>query len=348
MVNSFLEPGMMIRNFVSTEEVLRVLNRQPPRPASYIRFVEAYWKATYPDASAEQAAAFSADLRAWPQQPPLTRVESFRRNYLMQAPRFQPPAATPDQGWHLPDTISRKTSRLIADGLISAELRRLLDSWLDSGRERQGREWPSRRELRKTPYAWQAASDFIEQSPPGLQLALDAGGFELVIAERHWGRPWAPDFFRAQELEACRLFVGILASSWHTRLGKCRYGACGRYFIATRVRQVYQHGMFCCDEHRQHASAVGLTKARRREGKARLIELAAQWLCQRKASGWQTDMALRGRLLNMVANQVRRNPNLRPNREPMRKNWITRNSAAIEKRRLAILGGSGLTGNVKV
>lgn len=327
---------MNIRNFISAQEVIRVLNLEPPRPSSYVRFVEAYWKGTYPEASPAAAVQLSGILREWQDTEARLGAVSFARNYLVQAPFFKPPPATPDKGWRLPGTISRKTSRLIADALVSAHLRSLVDGWLDTGRERNGSEWPSRRNIHKTLYAWAAASEFIEQSPPRLLLSPDPGGFDLVLAEPNWRRPWAEDFFKAQEIEARRLFVGILASEWQQRLCKCRYSPCGRYFVGTKLRHSYRHGTFCGPQHRQRASAEAITKARRQEGRSYLIDAAAQWLGQQKVSAWQADFGLNCRLLTVLAKEVRRNPNLRPSREPVRMNWITRNCAAIEKRRLQV------------
>jgi len=56
---------MNIRNLISADEVLQVLNREPPTPSAYLRFVQAYWKGTYPDASPQIAAQFSGGLHQW-------------------------------------------------------------------------------------------------------------------------------------------------------------------------------------------------------------------------------------------------------------------------------------------
>jgi hypothetical protein len=333
---------MNIRNSISADDVMRVLSLEPPMPAAYARFLEAYWKGTYPAASPAAAVEFSGTLREWQDTQALMGAGSFACNYLVQAPFFKPPPAIPDKGWRLPGTISRKQSRLIGDALVSAHLRSLVDEWLDTGRERNGSEWPSRRNIHKTLRGWEAASEFMEQSPPRLLLSPDPGGFDLVLAEPNWSRPWAEDFFKAQEIEASRLFVGILASEWQQRLCKCRYPPCGRYFVGRKLRHSYLHGTFCSPQHRQLFSAEAITKARRRAGRSYLIDAAAQWLSQQKVSAWQADFDLNCRLLAVLAKQVRRNPNLRPSREPVRMNWITRNCAAIEKRRLQLLGA--LTG----
>ena len=262
---------------------------------------------------------------------------AFTRNYLLRAPFFRPPAATPEHGWRLPGTVSRRRSRFIADALISAYLRSLVDGWLDSGRQRDGSEWPTRRNIHQAREAWQAVSEFLEQCPPQLMLSADSG-VDFVIAAPDWRRPWAEDFFQAQQIEARRLLVGVLASEWRDGFCKCRYPRCGRYFVRPKLRPQYRHGTFCSAAHRQQASAEALTKRRRREATRYLIEATARWLCQQNVSEWQANLRLKNRLLALLAKEVHRKPNLRPGRQPVQMNWITRNSLAIEKRRLGLLG----------
>jgi hypothetical protein len=189
---------------------------------------------------------------------------AFVANYLALAPTFTPRAATPQESWQLPDTIPRKQSRSISAALVSAHLRTLVDEWLETARDPDGSEWPSRRDLGKALRGWEVASEFLADSPPSMYPASEGGGFGLTIAEPHWGRPRAGDFFAAQEVTAGRLFVGVLASDWQPRLCKCRYSPCGRYFVGAKIRKGYRHGTFCSREHRAHASADALTKARRR------------------------------------------------------------------------------------
>jgi hypothetical protein len=328
---------MKMLSLVPADEVIRVLNLIPPKPASYVRFVEDYWRASYPEASSDAIAQFAAILGEWQAAEAHSRSPAFTRNYLLRAPFFRPPAATPEHGWRLPGTVSRRRSRFIADALISAHLRSLVDGWLDTGRQREGSEWPTRRNIHQAREAWQAVSEFLEQCPPQLMLSADSG-VEFVIAAPDWRRPWAEDFFQAQQIEARRLLVGILASEWRDGLCKCRYPPCGRYFVRPKLRQQYRHGTFCSAAHRQQASAEALTKRRRYEATRYLIEATARWLCQQNVSEWQANIQLKNRLLALLAKEVRRKPNLRPGRQPVEMNWITRNRLAIEKRRLELLG----------
>jgi len=85
-----------------------------------------------------------------------------------------------------------------------------VDEWLNTGRDSDGSEWPSRRDLLRAPNGWLVAAEFLEQSSPCLNIK--GSGLNLSIAEPDWGRPWSSDFFSAQEVQAARVFVGILAS----------------------------------------------------------------------------------------------------------------------------------------
>lgn len=323
-----------IQNWVTESEVLAVLNHRPPSPHAYARFLEAYWKATAgaPPSTAEQ---FSAALREWADREGQIGSGAFATNYLASAPYFKPPAATPKHGWRLPRTISKAQSLSMGAALTSAHLRALVDEWLETGRDHDESEAPSRRDLRKALRGWEVASEFVEQSPPSMFPAET--GFSLAIAEPHWGRPWAGDFFAAQQVAAGRLFVGILASDWQQRLCKCRYSPCGKYFVGAKVRRSYRHGTFCCREHRAHASADAVTKARRHHARSELIEAAAHWLARAHRNwAWQDDHDLKARLAAVLSEKVSRHPDLQVGGQSITVKWVTRNRVTIQQRRLEL------------
>ena len=320
-----------ITNWVSVKEILAVLNQEPPRPAAYAQFVKQYWKGAHPEAGPDEVAEFRTRLREWADAE--DESGAFTRNYLEQAPSFDPPAAPIGRGWRLPAAISRAESRLIADGLISAHLRSLVDGWMATGRERNGREYPARRNIHRASTAAEAAVAFMEESSPRLSLAPDGGGLQLELAQPDWAHPWAEDFFKAQHIEARRLFVGILASEWKLRLCKCRYPPCGLYFVGTKLRSCYKRGTFCKPVHRAHASAENLTRARRLAATTELIDTAARWLSGKRASNWQSDEDLKAELVFVLCAQLRKNPTLRTGRDQIGSKWVTRNRAAIEQRR---------------
>jgi hypothetical protein len=328
-----------IKNFVAEREVVARLNVEPPNLSAYADFVEAYWKGVTPERQPHEAAEFCSGLQEWVDREDKMGHAAFTTNYLARAPYFKPAAATPPEGWRLPETISREESWLIGEALASAYLRTLVDAWLETARDQNGRECPADRDIFKAPYAWDALAEFVEKCRP--TMYPECSGFSLVIAAPEWGCPWAGDFFEAQWVSAKRVFVGIMGSDWCQRLCKCRYPPCGRYFIGAKLRQSYRHGTFCSPEHRARASADAITKARRSDENRGLVDAAAQWLAQRHCiSAWSDSKALKRRVAEFLSEQVRRKPNLRDGRKPVRVNWVTRNRAVIEQRRQAALASS--------
>jgi hypothetical protein len=169
-------------------------------------------------------------------------------------------------------------------------LRTLVDDWLETGRNTSGSEQPSQRNLLKTRRGLQAVSEFIAQCPPSMSPSIDPNGFALVLAAPEWSRPWAADFFEAQQVTAKRLFVGIMASDWQPRLCKCRYPPCGRYFVGSKLRHDYRHGTFCSRKHRSRASAEVITKTRRSQARCCLVDAAARWLTKKRCiATWPND-----------------------------------------------------------
>lgn len=328
-----------VQNWVTEPEIITVLNREPPGPSAYVRFVEAYWKGGNANARLATETDFCSDLRDWKSRQSKIGRAAFTTNYLASAPYFKPPPATSKEGWRLPETISTEQGWLIGAALTSAHLRTLVDAWLETGRDSNGSEQPSLRNLLKTRRGWGAVSEFIAQSPPKMSPSIDPTGFGLILAAPDWSHPWAADFFEAQEVTANRLFVGIMASDWQQRLCKCRYLPCGRYFIGSKLRHCYRHGTFCTREHRGRASAEAITKARRSHGQSCLIDAAAQWLTKMGCSAtWPNDHDLKRRLAEFLSKRTLQNPTLRAGRELVRVNWVTRNRVAIEQRQLELSG----------
>jgi len=299
---------------------------------AYADFVTAYWKGFSADLPPSVAPQFCSDLQDWARCE-ISGGAGFEENYLASAPSFTPPAAVPEQGWSLPDTISTEQSWSIGAALTSARLRTLVDAWLATGRRSDGSEQPLQRDLRKTAAGLSAVAEFVAQAPTRMSLSIDPKGFGLILAAPDWSRPYAPDFFGAQEVTAKRLFFGIMASDWHQNLCKCRYRSCGRYFVSAKIRPVYRHGTFCSRDHRARASANAVTKARRLSGKEILIDAAARWLRERDCvSTWQSDPAVKRRLASFLSTKTLKNPNIRGGRAPVTAKWTTRNRIAIQKR----------------
>ncbi len=328
---------MVIGNWITEEEVEAALNVVPPRPSSYVRFLEKLLEGIGPpDKSFDR----SALLREWvdhANRSVRTRQAGFVLNYLANAPIIRPPS--PSQvPWRLPDKVSRQESVSMRTALTSAHLRQYVDAWLETGQNQDGSEWPTSRDLYRAPSTFFSVEEYLEKYPTMFSPEVDSHGFRLTVAQRNWPSPGARDFFEAQQHSALRLLVGLLASDWKGRLCKCRYSSCGRYFLHPRPRKSYRRGTFCCREHASSAAASASMLKSRAHGHERLIEAAARKLMERKivAPDWQDDADLKrdlaGKLCLVIARQ-----NLHGYREQVRLNWVTRYQAMIEQKRMELL-----------
>jgi hypothetical protein len=224
--------------------------------------------------------------------------------------------------------LPRAKLRPLIAGLLSAKLRRYVDPWLDTGISKDGTEEPSRRTLRDMPYM--AVQLYMEKYPP--YVGLYERGLEVRLGET-LGLPNAPEqLLESIELNAQRLFTGLIASDWNGRFGKCRHPACGRYFVRTKLRRTYKRGLFCCREHQALASATVCTKKSRTAAHHGLIALAAKQLMERgvKNDQWKTDGRAKRRLAQAVSKCITKSPTLRVNRQRVQLNWITRHGKEIE------------------
>ena len=253
-------------------------------------------------------------------------------------------AAPPGEHWHMPDTISPRDYKPILAGLVSRDLRPLVDAWIEAGRNPDGSEAPQKRDIHKADYRCvSAVHEYLEKCPPVFMTSADPSGFAVEIAQpclSHWAR----DFFEAAVVEAKRLFLGLVASDWKNRLCKCRYQPCSQYFLLDKPRGSYRHGTFCCRQHQSLASAAKCTHERRRLCESKLIELAAGQLRRRRAGGpeWQQDKVRKNQLAEEVCKAISeaRDPNLRAYRPVVKVNWITRNQQRIEQKRVDLIGAT--------
>jgi hypothetical protein len=151
---------MQINNWVTEDEILAALNVQPPLPSSYAQFLQKLLAETAADKPSDQSLAF---LREWvdaANRDVGTPQARFLLNYLLYGPMI--PHPSPSQvSWQLPDTISRQESVPIRLALTSAHLRRYVDAWLETGRNRDGSEWPNRRNLFRAPSAFFSVGEYL-------------------------------------------------------------------------------------------------------------------------------------------------------------------------------------------
>ena len=232
--------------------------------------------------------------------------------------------------------LPRPKLRPLITGLLSAKLRRYVDPWLNTGITKGGTEVPSRRTLWGDSYI--AVQDYMEKYPPS--VGLYERGLEVHMGAP-FGLPYAPEqLFETIELDAKRLFTGLIASDWNGRFGKCRYPACGCYFVRPKLRHTYKRGIFCCRKHQLFARATVCTRNRRTAAHRELIAQAANQLIAWKVKDdqWRANIKVKRRLAVAISKHVRTRPWLLVNRLSVQLNWITRHQKKIEQARLEASG----------
>jgi hypothetical protein len=325
---------MVVRNWTTVEGIEAALNRKPPSPAAYARFLKKLLEGTGQLNDAARTA-----LQDWVERVNRgikKRRDLFLQNYLAKAPTTHDPAQTKREGWALPDNISRDESMPFREALISARLRTYVDAWLETGRHPDGSESPSGRDLRKAPEAWRAFLEYMEKAPPRLRPSSSTDGLELIafVAERTAYTGNVRSLFESMRVEAQRLLFGLMTSDWKDRLCKCRYQYCGQYFLHPRPRKCYRRGTFCCRGHAASAAADHSMRRARVSGLQTLLDAAARKLCAWRIedSGWRDNVAIKQRLSSELSFVIARR-RLQSYHEEVRVNWVTRHQETIERKR---------------
>jgi hypothetical protein len=292
---------MFLKSHVTKEEVLAVLNSQPPSVAEHRAFLARYVAAAPPDALSGSA------------------------------------------GWQLPQEISKREAQAMGRRIVSKQLRNFVDQWLSTGMGEGGTEYPGRRDFRAKLGPRTAITRYLRETEPRTSVLLGERGFEIAVTVDAftWDKPWAGNFFQAQEIAAIRLWVGIVASDWALQLCRCRYSHCGQYFIAKKnLRTSYRRGTFCDTKHARAAAAALCTEEARLAGFRSLIKAAGRFLIEWRAGpSWPLDPMVKRQLAERLSVEIARQ-RLHRYREEVKLNWVTRNQAVIEQSRITLLAPS--------
>jgi hypothetical protein len=222
--------------------------------------------------------------------------------------------------------------------IVAARLRMYVDEWIDTGVTARG-EVPLQRDLVRAPGATKVLRDYMDQNRPrpSPQKSLEFV-FEMcdpAIADGSMASARRFDLVCRAFEETARLFAGLMLSEWGQRLCRCRYSACGRYFLKHAYRRApLVHGTFCCPGHQRKASASDCVRKSRSNQTRKLIEAAAAILVRWRIVNpqWQEDANRKLKL----ANALSATPLCRRHKLLLRPNWVTRHHHSIEKRRLEL------------
>ena len=308
-----------------------MLNVPPPAPSLYGPFVLRF----QPAESRKYAELL---IRSWEEaNSRFADVQTgFVENYLLHAPRCVSPSNMSDHGWQLPPDLSSEEAHPFELALTSAHLRAYVDEWINTGLNADGSESIGRRSLSRANQASFAARRYMERAPISWEPPLENSDFRILIAEPISYSGPVSNFFEAQTIAATRLFVGSITSDWATRLCKCRYRSCGKYFALPKSRphKVYRHGIFCSRSHSSHVSAMSCMRNLRKRAHSTLIDAAAQKLVDLRVNspGWANDRQLKITIAAHLSNVIARKQ-LGSYRQDVQSNWITRHMLHIEEKR---------------
>lgn len=236
-----------------------------------------------------------------------------------------------------PEAVPHKEATQFFFSLRSRYLRHFVHTWLDSGLRSDGSESPGDRNL--TGRILLDLRDYIEKNPPKILVSPISGKLSASMGNLPKGSARPANPFLGAHFDALRFFSTVVSGESKEYLCKCRHAPCGRFFFLEKPRPNYRHGTFCCREHQALASSLVCTRQKRDRLTRRLIDLAAQQLLQWRFFGprWQEDVKLKRRLAEALSVPIEKDPNLQNFRPEVKRNWVTRNRALIEQRRLQLV-----------
>jgi hypothetical protein len=208
-----------------------------------------------------------------------------------------------------------------ASQILIAELRGLVDQWLDSGRRTDGVEEPKARTLDKAESAYRAMTAWALSHKP-MVLSTIAGELIVTVGWSERRTDGQDDPKADAKDEARRIFVLMMDSPVKYALFKCGKADCGRYYILEKPRKVYKLGTYCPD-HRRRVSALRGTKEKRELERRAGLEIAANAL-----SAWpglsERTQAKHKTAKGYIASKL--------SHLGLTAKWVTRNLSEIENR----------------
>jgi len=219
-----------------------------------------------------------------------------------------------------PSASNEEPENYIRD--LTQELRKDVDDWIDSGRKPDGSESPHWRNSAQATRAWQGAKSHVEHwaklelqgEQPQLSLVPKHSSLTALIeTKEQWGQ----------------IIATILLSDLRSRIAKCRYRKCQRYFLLRRAKpKPYTHGLFCRLEHNRAEAAMEGVSRRRTDADRRLLEYAARELLRLpRRAGSTVTRNVKERLVARLNARIARDAGR--TRDRIHMNWVTRHWQVI-------------------
>ncbi len=227
-----------------------------------------------------------------------------------------------------------------------SELHELFDSYIDSGRRRDGADAVFERRIPRRAAA--LIHYFFENTKPlgGKWVHFSRARHRRRIAIGNYGEVSVPEIMRglsldlaqntARELggrpspryELSRIVAGVMCSDLKFRLARCRYAPCGRYFLTSgdRTTLVFHEGTFhttACMKNRR-------TAARMKKRRDKANNDVADWIADvlrgsKKYGAWRDDAGIRSRLASVVSPRV-----VEEQGRTISGNWIAHHKQLVE------------------
>jgi hypothetical protein len=246
-------------------------------------------------------------------------------------------------------TLAASPSYKQATREFTLRLRQHVDSWLETGKNKDGTDTPRKRF--PTNEMWQIVHNYMRAHPAfphfgekGFTAAVNFSLKEFGGATRDKGsrvqtlpgvgqfrtpsgqkdRP-IPAAIKAAET----YFVSMLFSEWAFRITRC-IGKCGRYYVLNKPVPFYKRGTLCrrCNS---RASALRLTSEARTSLRRKLCDLVGRLAKTAIAKDrlWYRDAQLKARIVNKGNSSLKRE---HPGKKQhlLTSKWITRNRQEIE------------------
>jgi hypothetical protein len=221
-----------------------------------------------------------------------------------------------------PDTdVEKFSQRLRLDRQLAARKVRLcIDEWIDSGKTDDKEAACNRIEDRAPQAAFETIA-FWETSQIVAVRSRSGSSLRLLPRDR--------DDFESAGWKARRIVALVLSSDLRLRIAKCRYEKCKRpYFLLSKTRKTYEHGLYCCVEHNRSTTAPRRVQKRRSAFDAKLITWAAGYVNKHATDNWQEDLVFKEKLAAHLTQLAAREK--APARDNVTKNWVTRNWPRIQ------------------
>lgn len=221
------------------------------------------------------------------------------------------------------------------DALVSNRIRHNIDSWLETGRTREGTETPLDRSLGKAPDVKRVLDDYNANNPP--TLVAEGDGLVMTLGPppyRNLGRIvsgyWGETPSSAND-EADALLSSLFMASWRLKLARCRRPTCQRYFMLSKPKSTFKKGTFCkvCTRLRSIESGAIITGERRLEAAKTLYNLAGARFSKEILSNpqWTKSSAIKNRVAQYLTKQIGKSEILRSvylngNRKGVTAKWV--------------------------